>query len=101
MARETMVTVKDKLEQRMNERIKQLAEQAGVKMNAYGRPIPASLASNFDELAELIVRECIDKITTYDLVPGHSAKWEDIYDIHTRLLQDLGEELKEHFGVEK
>jgi hypothetical protein len=49
----------------------------------------------------LIVRECINKITTYDLVPGHSAKWEDIYDIHTRLLQDLGEELKEHFGVTK
>jgi hypothetical protein len=47
----------------------------------------------------LIVRECIEKITTYDLVPGHSAKWEDIYDIHARLLQDLGEELKEHFGV--
>ena len=51
------------------------------------------------KFAELIVRECIDKITTYDLVPGHSAKWEDIYDIHARLLQDLGEELKEHFGV--
>ena len=56
---------------------------------------------NVEKFAELIVRECIDKITTYDLVPGHSAKWEDIYDIHTRLLQDLGEELKEHFGVRK
>jgi hypothetical protein len=54
---------------------------------------------NYEKFAELIVRECIEKITTYDLVPGHSAKWEDIYDIHTRLLQDLGEELKEHFGV--
>jgi hypothetical protein len=56
---------------------------------------------NKTKFAELIVRECIDKITTYDLVPGHSAKWEDIYDIHSRLLQDLGEELKEHFGVTK
>ena len=54
-----------------------------------------------EKFAELIVRECIEKITTYDLVPGHSAKWEDIYDIHARLLQDLGEELKEHFGVEE
>lgn len=54
-----------------------------------------------EKFAELIVKECVDKITTYDLVPGHSAKWEDIYDIHTRLLQDLGEELKEHFGVEE
>ncbi len=49
-----------------------------------------------EKFAELIVRECIDKITTYDLV-----QWEDIYDIHDRLLDDLGEELKEHFGVEE
>lgn len=55
----------------------------------------------YQQFAELIVAECINKIITYDLVPGHSAKWEDIYDIHTRLLQDLGEELKEHFGVIK
>ena len=51
------------------------------------------------KFAELIVKECIDKITSYDLTPGHSAKWEDIYEIHARLLQDLGDELKEHFGV--
>jgi hypothetical protein len=54
-----------------------------------------------ERFAELIVKECIDKITTYDLVPGHSAKWEDIYDIHARLLQDLAEDLKEHFGVDE
>ena len=77
----------------MNERIKELMKQADY-------PAP-ELALRAHKLAELIIRECIDKITTYDLVPGHSAKWEDIYDIHTRLLQDLGEELKEHFGVTK
>jgi hypothetical protein len=78
----------------MNERIKELASQCW-DLRLDGR--------HFDQeqFAELIVRECINKITTYDLVPGHSAKWEDIYDIHTRLLQDLGEELKEHFGVEE
>jgi hypothetical protein len=76
----------------MNERIRELVEQA--RSNEYGE-------FDKEKFAELIVRECIDKITTYDLVPGHSAKWEDIYDIHTRLLQDLGEELKEHFGVTK
>ena len=77
----------------MNERIRLLAVEAGF----YANPD----IEKFEKFAELIVRECIDKITTYDLVPGHSAKWEDIYDIHTRLLQDLGEELKEHFGVEE
>ena len=83
----------------MNERIKQLALQAGYK----DLPTVRLAFQGFDKerFAELIIRECIDKITTYDLVPGHSAKWEDIYDIHTRLLQDLGEELKEHFGVTK
>ena len=80
----------------MNERIKLLAEQAGfIPDNAPG------MNSVLEKFAELIVRECIEKIRTYDLVPGHSAKWEDIYDIHARLLQDLGEELKEHFGVTK
>ena len=88
----------------MNERIRELSKQAfeytldrlnsGLEFRDF-QPIWS------EKFAELIVKECIDKITTYDLVPGHSAKWEDIYDIHTRLLQDLGEELKEHFEVTK
>jgi hypothetical protein len=94
----------------MNERIRELKEQAWEYAMAVhdGLIVPPPdkevwpVDKVFDEkFAELIVRECIDKITTYDLVPGHSAKWEDIYDIHARLLQDLGEELKEHFGVTK
>ena len=87
----------------MNERIKLLAEQAGIAVwgdAVYMYDPKDTLDSTvMAKFAELIVQECIDKITTYDLVPGHSAKWEDIYDIHARLLQDLGEELKEHFGV--
>ena len=84
----------------MNQKIKQLAEQA----QQYAECTTPQGLEWFDvfkeKFVELIVRECIDKITTYNLVPGHSAKWEDIYDIHARLLDDLGEELKEHFGVE-
>ena len=79
----------------MNERIKELAEESGIGYLSSVHP------STLEKFAELIVRECIEKITTYDLVPGHSAKWEDIYDIHARLLQDLGEDLKKHFGVEE
>ena len=91
----------------MNERIKKIGKTAGfafIEDSVYGQRWYSGKcgmdAEEFEKFAELIVRECIDKITTYDLVPGHSAKWEDIYDIHARLLQDLGEELKEHFGVE-
>jgi carbonic anhydrase len=82
----------------MNEQIKQLWEEAAKTTQSDSWEEQTKFMERF---AELIVRECVDKITTYDLVPGHSAKWEDIYDIHTRLLQDLGEELKEHFGVEE
>jgi hypothetical protein len=82
----------------MNKKIEQLAQQSIEDSGQEFWWLTNDLV--IEKFAQLIVRECIDKITTYDLVPGHSAKWEDIYDIHTRLLQDLGEELKEHFGIE-
>jgi hypothetical protein len=83
----------------MNERIKQLAELSIKESGQEFWWLTNDLV--IEKFAELIVKECIEKITTYDLVPGHSAKWEDIYDIHARLLQDLGEDLKEHFGVKE
>ncbi len=87
----------------MNERIEKLVIEAffDESTNGADQKMYTLGEEKIQKFAELIVQECIDKITTYDLVPGHSAKWEDIYDIHTRLLQDLGEELKEHFGVTK
>lgn len=57
----------------MNPLQQQLKQQAGIDFN----PDQEGL----DLFAQLIVQECVDKITTYDLVPGHSAKWEDILDI--------------------
>jgi MoaA/NifB/PqqE/SkfB family radical SAM enzyme len=84
----------------VNERIKQLGMQSKILQRINGMK-RYNNQDKIEKFAELIVEECIEKITTYDLVPGHSAKWEDIYDIHARLLQDLGEELKEHFGVTK
>jgi hypothetical protein len=90
----------------MNKRIKELREQALIMVSDEQRDRgelydTRELWDRHDQkFAELIVRECINKIETYDLTPGHSAKWEDIYEIHARLLQNLGEELKEHFGIE-
>ncbi len=87
----------------MNPRIKELIEEATMITEVWNDEVGTKryLQLNEEKFAELIVRECINKITTYDLVPGHSAKWEDIYDIHVRLLQDLAEDLKEHFGIEE
>jgi hypothetical protein len=79
----------------MNEHIKEIMLKAG-----FPEWSNQTIGFELEKFAELIVKECIEKIQTYNLIPGHSAKWEDIYDIHCRLLQDLGEELKEHFGVE-
>jgi len=87
----------------MNQLIQQLHTEAWdyacskILPNALGQKNHKDYFS--EKFAELIVAECAEYITTYDLVPGHSAKWEDIYDIHARLLQDLGEDLKQHFGV--
>lgn len=82
----------------MNERIKELATEVGISVDYLTSTKQIVLLEKF---AELIVLECIETITEYNLTPGHSAKWEDIYDIHARLLHDLGEELKEHFGIEE
>jgi hypothetical protein len=79
----------------MNERTQELIQKAG-----FPEWSNKTIGFELEQFAELIIKECIEKITNYNLIPGHSAKWEDIYDIHARLLQDLGEELKEHFGVE-
>ena len=84
----------------MNERIQNLKDKIWTEEYWTNPNTDKLLPAQLNRFAELIVLECVEKITTYELVPGHSAKWEDIYDIHTRLLQDLGEELKEHFGVE-
>jgi len=91
----------------MNERIQKLAEQAGVKMNAYGRPIPASLASNFDEFAELIVRECAkicieQNVSNLDLdVIRDSGKFT-LQDLATKSCgENLSKQIKQHFGIEE
>jgi hypothetical protein len=66
----------------MNERIRQLAEQAGLEfdddLTLESEPIYYTTQTNLEKFAELIVRECVD------IVPWqYEAK------------------IKEHFGVEK
>ena len=43
----------------MNERIKELAEQAGFKVNWQHEDVQAIKMARFEKFAELIVRECI------------------------------------------
>ena len=71
----------------MNERIKELAVQAGLEMCSCGCDMPTRQSVKF---AELIVRECagicmIEYDTGLDMAPR--APW-------------LAKQIKDHFGVE-
>ena len=68
----------------MNERIKELLEQAGVKY------VTMPKDTVYEKLAELIVKECADI--------GYKAYWdnpETVRGIH------IQEKIKQHFGVEE
>jgi len=82
----------------MNERIRELAEQAGMnivddKFSTYGK-----FAEKF---AELIVRGCIDKIETYRIPVGNSAAGEMACEWTYNALKEIRDEIKEHFGVKR
>ena len=69
----------------MNERIKELAEQAGFYSSEYG-----NAEGSFIKFAELIVKECIKEI-------GHKSV--DLLDVD--LFPHYQERLKKHFGVKE
>ena len=74
----------------MNERIKQLAEQAGF----IDRGTNHTAYMNFDheKFAELIVRECVE-------VCHKMAEDSDSYVVHDG--DTCAEQIREHFGVEE
>ena len=72
----------------MNERIKQLAEQAGLEMCGCGCDMPTRQSAKF---AELIVRECIQ-------VGGPEDSYTD--DWFMAKAHSVAK-IKEHFGVQE
>ena len=89
----------------MNERIKELAEQAGLKVESWmtSPPKPFQIlgsTEDFEKFAELIVRECIDKISE-----EHKAALDDVMEDWDRgFLGGLScamETVQKHFGVEE
>ena len=86
----------------MNERIRQLAEQAG--FNLHNDPIDGhDNTHEIKKFAELIVRECLKEIKdmivdeSERLYPNNKQTTECVND---RLL-DAYDNIKEHFGVEE
>ena len=87
----------------MNERIKELAEQAGFHV-ADGKIYIPTTSEDITEcqkkFAELIVRECIDKIETYRIPVGNSAAGEMACEWTYDALKEIRDDIKETFGVE-
>jgi len=82
----------------MNERIKLLAEQAGM----YDFVLEAmGIGEEFEKFALLIVRECIDKIETHQIPVGNSAAGEMACEWTYAALKEIRDEIKEHFGVKE
>jgi hypothetical protein len=87
----------------MNERIRQLAEQAGMKECALGYGMPENVLWGDDQIknfAELIVQECVGILMTPEYPMNHPEELGDYNRgwVNGRLLGI--EHIREHFEVE-
>ena len=82
----------------MNERIDKLLVKAGAYFGGEGVVYDAFDPKKF---AELIVRECLDKIETHRIPVGNSAAGEMACEWTYSALMEISDEIKEHFGVEE
>ena len=96
----------------MNERIQELAKQAGEYVNSvYTPPVRSKTPGKIwedghigwhtqfnEKFAELIVRECVDKIVS------KGTDWVDFAPSQTGVRPeywDMAQQIKQHFGVEE
>jgi hypothetical protein len=66
-----------------------------------GTEIHVGLGLSYEKFAELIVRECINKIETHRIPVGNSAAGEMACEMTYSALMEIRDEIKEHFGVEE
>jgi hypothetical protein len=82
----------------MNERIRQLEDACWEELGEDECYYPVF---NKEKFAELIVRECINKIETHQIPVGNSAAGEMACEWTYAALKEIRDEIKEHFGVEE
>jgi hypothetical protein len=88
----------------MKKQIRELAIQvgAGTPQSLYGRTDYIVMTEfELQRFAELIVRECIDKIETYRIPVGNSAAGEMACEWTYDALKKIRDDIREHFGVEE
>ena len=82
----------------MNELIEKLSKEAWHQVDV--SKIKGRHRAYTKIFAELIVKECIDKIETYRIPVGNSAAGEMACEWTYDALKEIRNEIKEHFGVE-
>ena len=89
----------------MNEQIVDLARQAGV-LTDWGRDITegrysiGGTSKGMEKFAKLIIQRCIDEIETYRIPVGNSAAGELACEWTYDALNNIRDNIKEHFGIE-
>ncbi len=86
----------------MNQRIQELWNKAAESTAAYpsGQSNSWETQVNFiDKFAELIVRDCVDKIETYRIPVGNSRSGELACEWTYSALKEIRDDICEHFGV--
>lgn len=84
----------------MNERLSELAEQSGFQyVKDEGIGWAGNYNSSLSKFAELIVRECIDKIETYRIPVGNSASGELACEWTYAALKEIRDDIKETFEL--
>ena len=83
----------------MNERIQQLAQEAGMYVDLNGNPWPKWMSAEecevaYKKFAELIVRECVDRIKNADLRDCEGSDSDEVLWLVER-------QIVKHFGVEE
>ena len=84
----------------MNERILELARQAELYVDLYGRPYPRSMSAEeceaaYKKFAELIVRECMDIARNV----GNISKFD--LDLAPDRCYEIEQRIQDRFGVEE
>jgi hypothetical protein len=85
----------------MNERIKELADQVELTIRDQRGNTYMSHPEFNKKFAELIVKECIDKIETYRIPVGNSAVGEMACEWTYDALKEIRDDIKKHFGVDE
>ena len=78
----------------MNTEFKKLAEQC------WDQRLDGRLYFDQELFAQLIVKECINKIETHRIPVGNSPAGEMACEWTYSALKELRDEIKEHFGVD-